>query len=177
MAGRKRKDAARTPSGQISRAGQESSLSPIAVKRLLTSAIAKASDPRLGSEIGRLLLHGKLTTRQASAAWRYAEISASYQTAIHAPKCKTARLERGQKAEAPEDGTAAGDAITAKTRRAISRYIRADAILNGCGQDAARAVSLLVADIALIGHKPLVDAKDALDALAAHFGGERDKAR
>lgn len=169
MAGRKRKDAIRTPSGQISRANQESALAPMAVKRLLTAAIAKASDPRLGSEVGRLLLHGKLTARQAAAAWRFAEISAQYQTAIEAPRCKTARLERGQRGEAPEDGTAAGDAITASTRRAVSRYERSSAIIAGSGQEADRAVRLLIADVSLIGHKQLIDAQDALEALADYF--------
>lgn len=171
MAGRKRKPGQREPNGRIKRASDEAQHAPAAVKRLIDAAMAKASDPRLGSEIGRLLLAGKLTTRQAAAGWRFAEVASAYQTAISAPALKSPRLERGQRGEAPEDGTPAGDAMTAATRRAVTRYMRADAVLSASGRDAERAARLLCADVALIGHQQLIDARSALDALAAHFAG------
>lgn len=169
MAGRKRKAGARTPSGQLSRAGQESALAPTAVKRLLSAAIAKASDPRLGSEVGRLLLADKLTARQAAAAWKFAEVRAQYESAIEAPRVKSPQFERGAKASPPDEQSAAGQAIAAKTRQAVRRYERAHAVLAACGQDAERAVRLLVGDVALVGYEPLTRARDALDALASHF--------
>lgn len=169
MAGRKRKAGDRTPSGQLSRAQQETKFAPAAIKRLAEQAIAKASDPRLGSEIGRLMLAGKLTARQAAAGWRFAEISADYSKALQSPKLKTARLERGQRGQDAEEGTSAGEAISRALVRSVRRAERALAALSAAGKDSERAVDLLAADVALLTYEQLVAARAGLDALASLF--------
>ena len=170
MAGRKRKDAPRTPSGQISRANEETRYAPAAIKRLTDYAIAASSDPRLGSEVGRLLLNGSLTAKQAGAAWKLLEIVTAYRTAIEAPRCKPNSLERGQKSEAPEEGTDAAEAINKRLVRDTRRYERAQMILISHSQQARQAVErIAVYDVALISYEALVAARGALDALAVHF--------
>lgn len=173
MAGRKRKDGARTPSGQLSRAGEakEPRYAPAAIKRLADNAIAAASDPRLGTEAGRLLLAGKLTARQAGAAWAFADIAAEYQRAIEAPRVTAATLERAAKGADPEQGTPAADAMARRIKRAVSRYERASDVLSAQGAQTARAVRLLSEGrgVALLTHEAFTAAKSGLDALAKHF--------
>lgn len=173
MAGRKRKPGERTPSGQLSRAGQatEASYAPAAIKRLTDSAINLASDPRLGTEVGRLLLAGKLTARQAGAAWRWGEIAAEHARAIEAPSLKGATFERAAKGAAPDEASEAGKVLIAALKRAVSRYNRASDVLDAQGAAASRAVRLLAEGrgVALLTHEQLIAAQDGLDALAVLF--------
>lgn len=167
---RPRKAGPRTPSGQLSRADSEPRYSPAAIKRLADGAIAAASDPRLGSAVGLMLLRGKLTTRQAAAAWRYAEVRADYLRAVEAPRCKTASLERGQRGEEPDEASAAGEALDKARQRSERRFIRVSAILDGQGAQARQAVEALCCqDIQPQTHEALLAVRTALDALAAHF--------
>lgn len=178
MAGRKRKTGAREPNGRIERKSEETKFAPAAIKRLADNAIALASDPRLGTEAGRLLLSGKLTARQAGAAWRWSEIAADYARAIEAPTVKTATLERAAKSAAPEEGTAAAESLNKALARAVSRYRRARDLLDARGADVSRQTRLIAegTGVALLTHEQFLQARDGLDALAALFATGRDGA-
>lgn len=171
MAGRKRKPGERTPSGQLSRADSEAKHAPTAIKRLTDSAIAAASDPRLGTELGRLLLAGTLTARQAGAGWQFAEASREYLAAIEAPSVKGATFERAAKGADAEQGTDAAERRDKALKRVKQRYERARACLDARGAEVSRAVRLLSEGrgVSLLTHEQLLSARDGLDALALHF--------
>lgn len=166
-AGRKRKIvAAREPNGRASRSEAGESMSPVLVRRIVDQARAGAMDARLGSVVGRLLLAGQLSARQAGAAWRFGELVADYQKAVGSPVVRPLIYERGARAAAPDLGSAAGELVAARERRAVRRYERALSVLDSLG--ASVSVSRLVRD-ALPGYAELIAARRGLDALAVHF--------
>lgn len=175
MVGRKRKSmAVREPNGRVSRAGAEERLSPVVVKRLVAAAAAGAGDARFGSEVGRLLLAGDLTTRQASAGWRFSEVIADRARAIGADRleARSMAFERGVRGAAVDPGSLVGRALDARDRRAVARYERAAAVLVACGalDDVRRLCEGVGAS--LVGYERLVRARAGLDALASLFDGK-----
>jgi hypothetical protein len=75
--GRPREEGERYPSGKLKPKTIKPSIEPIAPAlwdRLRSAAIAAVEDARLGSEVGKLSLHGELSATQASAAFRIAQI-------------------------------------------------------------------------------------------------------
>lgn len=171
MAGRKRKAGTREPNGRIARKEAETSYAPVAIKRLADNAIAAASDPRLGTEAGRLLLAGKLSAKQAGAAWRWSEIAAEHARAIEAPSLKGATFERAAKSAAPDEGTPAAESLNRSISRAVSRYKRARDVLDARGADVSRDTRLIAEGrgVALLTHEQHLRAQDGLEALAALF--------
>lgn len=167
-AGRKRKICAREPNGREVRAESDKGLSPAIIKRMIERAAVGAADPRLGSVVGRLLLQGDLSARQAGAAWQFAEIAERYHQAIVAPYLRGQSFECGVKAADPEESSDAGQAAIERDRRAVRRYERASAVLDGCGAGGALVRSLAF-DVPLSGWSALVSVRVALDALASHF--------
>lgn len=172
-AGRKRKPVEREPNGRADRKKQEPRFAPAAVKRLTESSIALASDPRLGTEIGRLLLAGDITSRQAGAGWQWAELAFDYMQAIGATplQFKPVSLERGAKAQAPDIDSAAGQALTEKDQRIVKRFERAHVILCSQGMIAESACRRLCEGRGqpLNSYEERLKALQCLDALAMHF--------
>ena len=171
-AGRKRlQNVQREPNGRPK--PEERRFSPTAIKRLLESSIALASDPRLGTEIGRMLLNGDLTTRQAGAGWQWSELTADYFSAIGASslQVKAISYERGAKAQAPEPDSEAGKAISEKEERIVKRWEKAHLILLSQGMVAESATRRLCEGKGQRAqdYYEVVRVKQALDALAAHF--------
>lgn len=171
--GRKRKPGTREPNGRIERKSDEPRYSPAAVKRLTESAIALASDARLGTVIGRMLLAGDITTRQAGAGWHWAELAADYYSAIGATPLhiRPVSLERGAKGEAPDIDSPAGELITERDRRVVKRFERAFIVLQAQGSETAAICRRLCEGrgIAPDTHEQRLSAIRALDALASHF--------
>jgi hypothetical protein len=172
-AGRKRKDVQREPNGRADRKQSESRFAPAAVKRMSEGAIAAASDPRLGTELGRLLLAGDITSRQAGAGWQWAEIAFDYVQAIGAQPLqpKTASLERGAKSAQPDPDSAAGELISEADKRAVKRFERAHTVLLSQGLLAESAARRLCEGRGqpANNYEDKIRALKALDALAAHF--------
>lgn len=73
--GRPRVDGARTPSGQLSRAkaALAKGQSPSEWARIRDNLLASARNPHLGTELGRLFFHGRITASQFEAGRRYAD--------------------------------------------------------------------------------------------------------
>jgi hypothetical protein len=172
-AGRKRKQVEREPNGRPSRKEQETRYSPAAIKRLADSAVSAAHDPKLGTVLGRLLLQGDITARQAGAGWQWAEIAWEYIQAVGASslQVKSASLESGAKGEAPDVDSPAGEAISERDKRAVKRYDRALVVLQSQGDSATKACRALCEGrgIAPGTWEVRVAAFRCLDALAAHF--------
>ena len=171
--GRKRKPGAREPNGRPDRKEQEARYSPAAIKRLSDSAVLAAHDPRLGTVLGRLLLLGDISARQAGAGWQWAEIAADYYSAIGATplQAKPVSYDRGARGEAPDLESAAGAAMTERDKRAARRFERAFTVLQLEGHAAATACRRLCEGrgIAPDSYEERLQAFRALDALAAHF--------
>lgn len=172
-AGRKRKVVAREPNGRPDRKETEQRYSPAAIKRMSDAAVMAAHDPRLGTVLGRLLLLGEISARQAGAGWQWAEIAHEYYAAIGATPLhvRPVSLERGAKGEAPGIDTPAGEAITEREKRIVRRFDRAFLILQSQGHDAATACRRLCEGrgIAPDTYEERLSAFRALDALALHF--------
>lgn len=172
-AGRKRKPGAREPNGRPDRKETETRYSPAAIKRMSDAAVMSACDPRLGTVLGRFLLTGEITTRQAGAGWQWAEIAHEYYSAIGATplQAKPVSFERGSKSEAPGLDTPAGEAITERDKRIVRRFDRAFLILQSQGHGAATACRRLCEGrgIAPDSYEERMSALRALDALALHF--------
>lgn len=152
---------------------EEKRYSPTAIKRLLDGSISLACDPRLGTEVGRLLLNGDITSRQAGAGWQWSELTADYFSAIGADplQIKSISYERGAKAQAPEPDSEAGVAISEKETRIVKRWERAHLVLISQGMIAESATRRICEGK---GEKArdfqeMIRVKQALDALAAHF--------
>lgn len=173
MAGRKRKIVAREPNGQPDRKLAESRHSPSAIKRMVDSAVLKASDPRLGTELGRLLLAGDITSKQAGAGWQWAELAHEAIQALGAtplqPKAQT--FERGSKGQAPDIDGAVGARIAERDARLVRRYERARLILDAYGVAGNQLTRRLCEGRGqmLRSYEELVAVRRCLDALAAHF--------
>lgn len=171
--GRKRKPGAREPNGRPDRKEQEQRYSPAAVKRMSDTAMAAAHDPRLGTVLGRLLLLGEISARQAGAGWQWAEIAHEYYSAIGATplQAKPVSYERGAKGSAPDLESAAGAQMTERDKRIIKRFDRAFCALHSEGHAAATACRRLCEGRGIDpdSYEERLSALRGLDALAAHF--------
>lgn len=78
--GRHRKQGARYACGKLKPQVSEG-VSPTQWQRICTDAVKLTNDPRLESELGRLVFHGRLTKRQADAASKIARIYGAYERA------------------------------------------------------------------------------------------------
>jgi len=172
--GRKRKpELEREPNGRADRKKQEPRFAPAAIKRLSESAIAAASDPRLGTELGRLLLAGDITSRQAGAGWAWAEIAFEYYQAIGATplQVKPISLERGAKTQAPDIESELGQELSEKDKRAVKRFERAHTVLLSqglLGESAARRLCEGRGQAAF-NYEDKLRAIKSLEALALYF--------
>src|SRR5262245_23629179 len=101
---------AREPSGRRARAGGEPALAPAQVRRLRDAALAGLQREEWGSELGRLLLTGRIGAELYAAGRRWAECTACYAAALGAPPPQPApaRFERANAAAPPDPASEAG---------------------------------------------------------------------
>lgn len=97
--GRPRKPGERYPGGKL-RSPETTMGKPIDSalwERIKRDAIARASDPRAGNEVGRLNLHKHLTNPQAVAAMKVAEIYGAFERLEGISRsCRSASYETGR---------------------------------------------------------------------------------
>ena len=74
-----------SPSGRLSRAGEQEEISPALVRRLRDQALNSVKDPEWGTELGRMFLFGKIEAPLYAAGKRWAGLAANYYRAIGAP--------------------------------------------------------------------------------------------
>lgn len=72
--GRPKEEGERYPSGKLKPKASIEPIAPALWDRLKTEAVKAVEDVRFGTEIGRLSIHGELSSTQASAGFRVAEV-------------------------------------------------------------------------------------------------------
>lgn len=77
--GRPTKPGPRYPNGQLKHKPAIEPIAPALWQRIVTEAKKKTIDERLGSELGRLFLHGELTSPQIAAGFRLAEVYGTFE--------------------------------------------------------------------------------------------------
>src|SRR5262245_5595905 len=133
---------AREPSGRRSRAGSDPALAPAQVRRLRDAALAGLQREEWGSELGRLLLTGRIGADLYAAGRRWAECTACYAAALGAPPPQPApaRFERANAAAPPDPASEAGARLAARERAAVEAWRAAHASLRATGVLAERVV-------------------------------------
>jgi hypothetical protein len=166
---------AREPSGRRSRAVARSApeYAPTEVKRLRDAALAGMQSPEWGSELGRLLLAGKLEPELYAAGQRWAECATRYRQALDAPRPNppAAGFEPKSRATALDPASSAGQKQTAREIAAIGALQEAQAALRAAGVLAERVVRRVCEhDEAVCGTNELVALQRGLLALALFWG-------
>lgn len=129
-------------------------------------AMAKATDQRAGTPIGRMALNGHITERQRQAVEKYHEVVAEYRKAICAPKPSATN--------ATLDGISSGSGDMSEERitRAVSEYHSATDALASAGKPATIAVNSATThepDPIKPSDKIVHRLVTGANALAAHF--------
>jgi hypothetical protein len=166
---------AREPSGRRSRAITRSApqFAPTEVKRLRDAALAGMQNPEWGSELGRLLLAGKVEPELYAAGQRWAECATRYRHALDAPRPNPspARFEPKSPAAAVDPASALGQKQTAREVAAIGALQEAHAALRTAGALAERVVRRVCEhDEAVCGTGEFVALRRGLLALALFWG-------
>ena len=97
--GRKRRgDVDRHPSGQITRSNYDNPQAVALVRRIRHECDRFFTDPRVGSQLGRLAIEGYLDSDEYDAGLSWAELTFRHSQAIGfmLPKCKAIDWEGGQ---------------------------------------------------------------------------------
>ena len=171
---------AREPSGRRSRVVTRSTpqFAPTEVKRLRDAALAGMQNPEWGSELGRLLLAGKVEPELYAAGQHWAECATRYRHALDAPRPNPppARFEPKSPAAAVDPASAAGQKQTAREIAAIGALQEAHAALRTAGVLAERVVRRVCEhDEAVCGTGEFVALRRGLLALALFWGMMRRK--
>ena len=171
---------AREPSGRRSRVVTRSTpqFAPTEVKRLRDAALAGMQNPEWGSELGRLLLAGKVEPELYAAGQHWAERATRYRHALDAPRPNPppARFEPKSPAAAVDPASAAGQKQTAREIAAIGALQEAHAALRTAGVLAERVVRRVCEhDEAVCGTSEFVALRRGLLALALFWGMMRRK--
>jgi hypothetical protein len=171
---------AREPNGRRSRIVTRSApqFAPTEVKRLRDAALAGMQNPEWGSELGRLLLAGKLEAELYAAGQHWAECATRYRQALDAPRPNPppARFEPKSPAAAVDPASAAGQKQTAREIAAIGALQEAHVALRTAGVLAERVVRRVCEhDEAVCGTGEFVALRRGLLALALFWGMMRRK--
>jgi len=163
--GRPRKKADRYPSGQV-----RPETAPTQIRRMLDYATKLGADPRLGYELGRLLVRGKITSTEYANAERYGELVGRYDRAkgfLPPARPVGCGYEVGY-------GRSSGYGLdpSEDERKAIAKIEIAMNAADACMSRPERRAMLAVAveDRPLRDHEDAVHFRRACEQLARHFG-------
>lgn len=171
-AGRKRKQVARQPNGQPSRAGARENMLAVVRSQPHRRRFGDLShDQRAECELGRLSLEGEIEPHHYEAGVQYRSAVRNMRIAIGAPPGTPQAQDfnrGGGKGNTPEEDEEAAK----RANRARSVYADAYSALGDAGRDATLAVNdLVVWDRARTEIRGGMDSlRRGLDALAKHFG-------
>lgn len=125
---RPRTQAARTPSGQLSRAGKampgkDASIDPTTVRRMIDASASHARMEQWGTTHGQLALSGKLTEKQFVACKRWSELATEYKRAVGVAEARSSMYALDAAGgTAPDPDSEAGAKIGALEKRVIRDY-------------------------------------------------------
>ena len=187
--GRPRQEGERHPSGKLK--AKKPTIEPIAPamwERVKTDAVRMLKDSRFGSEVGRLSLHGELTSTQASAAYRFAEIYGRFER-FHEQRRSAASPSYMAASGTEEDKGAKVETPASRTEAELGEQIEAADLAFEKLQKAMRvfppnvraALELLCVEDGLTNPVMLENLRTALDELAGVFritaAPKKDKAK
>ena len=159
---------ARTPSGQLSRAGREREFPPAQVKRLRDAAMAGLRDPEWGTELGRLYLEGTITASMYAAGKDWREKAARYVDTLGHFPVRTILLEGRGGSMPPDPDTPEGQKRARREADAMERFFEAHHILLSAGKMAEATVRRLCEhNEGPCGMAELIALRNGLSALAA----------
>jgi hypothetical protein len=139
----KRKIQARTPSGQLSRAGRQREFPPTQVKRLRDAAMSGLRDPEWGTELGRLYLEGTITAEMYAAGKDWREKAAKYVNTLGHFPVRSLLMENRGGSPPPDPDTAEGEKRARREANAMERFFEAHAVLLSSGKMAEATVRRL----------------------------------
>jgi hypothetical protein len=158
---------ARTPSGQLSRAGREREFPPTQVKRLRDAAMAGLRDPEWGTELGRLYLEGTITATMYAAGKDWREKAAKYVSTLGHFPVRTILVEGRGGSLPPDPDTEEGRKRARREADAMERFFEAHHVLLSAGKLAETAVRRLCEhDEGPCGMAELIALRNGLSALA-----------
>jgi hypothetical protein len=158
---------ARTPSGQLSRAGRERELPPTQVKRLRDAAMAGLRDPEWGTELGRLYLEGTITATMYAAGKAWREKAAKYVSTLGHFPVRTILVEGRGGSLPPDPDTEEGRKRARREADAMERFFEAHHILLSAGKLAEATVRRLCEhDEGPCGMSELIALRNGLSVLA-----------
>ncbi len=158
---------ARTPSGQLSRAGREREFPPTQVKRLRDAAMAGLRDPEWGTELGRLYLEGTITASMYAAGKDWREKAAKYVKSLGHFPVRTILPESHRGSLPPDPDTAEGQKQARREADAMERFFEAHHVLISAGKLAEATVRALCEhNEGPCGMAELIALRNGLSALA-----------
>jgi hypothetical protein len=134
---------ARTPSGQLSRAGREREFPPAQVKRLRDAAMTGLRDPEWGTELGRLYLEGTITAAMYAAGKEWREKAARYVSTLGHFPVRTLLIEGRGGSMPPDPDTTEGQKRARREAAAMERFFEAHHVLLSAGKMAEATVRRL----------------------------------
>lgn len=158
---------ARTPSGQLSRAGREREFPPTQVKRLRDAAMAGLRDPEWGTELGRLYLEGTITATMYAAGKEWREKAAKYVDTLGHFPVRTILAEGRGGSLPPDPDTEEGRKRARREAGAMERFFEAHHVLLSAGKLAEATVRRLCEhNEGPCGMAELIALRNGLSALA-----------
>ena len=158
---------ARTPSGQLSRAGREREFPPAQVKRLRDAAMAGLRDPEWGTELGRLYLEGTITAAMYAAGKEWREKAARYVSTLGHFPVRTLLIEGRGGSMPPDPDTTEGQKRARREAAAMERFFEAHHVLLSAGKMAEATVRRLCEyNEGPCGMAELIALRNGLSALA-----------
>lgn len=154
---------------------QADAIAPALWQRIKTEAMRAAADPRLGTELGRLSLHGEITSAQASAGFRVAHIYGRFERfkgwrrSTRSPSYETGF---GGDAEIAEEllGHEIQADLEERIREAADAFNRLQEEIPVYPPGARALLEALCVEDRAVGPAHLDDIRAMLDRLAGYFG-------
>jgi hypothetical protein len=134
---------ARTPSGQLSRAGREREFPPTQIRRLRDAAMAGLRDPEWGTELGRLYLEGRITASMYAAGKGWREKAARYVSTLGHFPVRTILPDEHRGSLPPDPDTVEGQKRARREADAMERFFEAHHVLLSAGKMAEASVRRL----------------------------------
>lgn len=165
----------REPNGRLSRTTEAAinARAPAAVKRLMQAAMSGMADKEWGTELGRLLLGGKIDEPLFEAGLRWARLVTQYYKATNTPSPhpRSAAFVGGGKAMEPDPDSEEGQKIAEIEIVLCKDMQEAHGVLFGAGMLAERQVRATCEHGALVvtPHE-LLALRTGLEWLALHWG-------
>jgi hypothetical protein len=163
----KRKIKARTPSGQLSRAGRQREYPPAQVRRLRDAAMAGLRDPEWGTELGRLYLEGTITAAMYAAGKDWREKAAKYVGSLGHFPVRSILVEGRRGSLPPDPDSVEGQKQARREADAMERFFEAHHVLLSAGKLAEATVRRLCEhNEGPCGMAELIALRNGLSALA-----------